>query len=140
MRLVLDTSVVVAAVRSDTGASHRLLQGVFQARFDLVISASLFLEYESVLKREEHLKCATLTVRDIDRLIEQISDVAYKIELGYYRRPTVIDAGDEHVLNLAWRARAHALVTHNLRHFQPGAATLGVHCCLPADAVRLLEI
>jgi hypothetical protein len=31
-------------------------------------------------------------------------------------------------------------VTNNLRDFKPTAEMLGVHCCSPGDAMRLLEI
>jgi hypothetical protein len=62
------------------------------------------------------------------------------VELGHFRRPTLKDADDEHVINLAWRARADALVTRNLRDFQPAGKYLGVYCCLPAEALRLLEV
>ena len=50
MRLVLDTNVLVAAIRSDQGASRRLLVAVLGRQCRLLVSASLLIEYEAVLK------------------------------------------------------------------------------------------
>jgi predicted nucleic acid-binding protein len=49
--LVLDTNVVVSALRSSTGASHRLIQLVDQGLFEVGLTAPLVLEYEAVCKR-----------------------------------------------------------------------------------------
>jgi hypothetical protein len=49
--LVLDTNVVVSALRSSAGASHRLIQLVDQGLFEVGLTAPLVLEYEAVCKR-----------------------------------------------------------------------------------------
>jgi predicted nucleic acid-binding protein len=54
MRVVLDTSVIVAGLRSRAGASKAVLQQLSWTRFQIVASPALFLEYEEVLKRREH--------------------------------------------------------------------------------------
>jgi putative PIN family toxin of toxin-antitoxin system len=140
MRLVLDTSVVVSAVRSEAGVSRALLRGALMRRFDLIVSVPLILEYESVLTRPVHLETSSLSIFDVHLLLERLSEIADRVDLGHYRRPTVRDPDDEHVLNLAWRSRADLLVTRNLRDFEKGASALGVNCCLPAEAARLLEL
>jgi predicted nucleic acid-binding protein len=131
--------VVVSALRSRQGASNELLRLALIREFELVLSEPLFLEYESVLKRPEQLLLTKLSMEEVDELLERLADNGLKIDLGAFRRPTLRDAGDEHVMNLAWRARVDALVTFNLRDFQPAASVLRVHCCLPGDALRLLE-
>ena len=53
MNIVADTNVIVAALRSGKGASHRLLQMVRRGEFvTLHLSAAVVLEYEEVLLRE----------------------------------------------------------------------------------------
>ena len=52
---MVDMDVIVAALRSNAGASRRLLVRLCE-RFELLLSVPLMLEYESVLKRPEHLK------------------------------------------------------------------------------------
>jgi hypothetical protein len=61
MRIVLDTDVMVAALRSNTGASRQLLTYALTKRFDLLLSVPLMLEYEAVLKRPQHLRTAAAT-------------------------------------------------------------------------------
>ncbi len=55
-QIVIDTSVMVAAARSRSGASFELLR-LFEtgdARWEWNISTALLVEYEAVLKREQH--------------------------------------------------------------------------------------
>ncbi len=49
--LILDTNILVAGLRSRAGASHALLRAVAGGCFELGLTASLVLEYESILKR-----------------------------------------------------------------------------------------
>jgi predicted nucleic acid-binding protein len=52
---VLDTNVLVAALRSKRGASHQLLRLIGEGEWRLNIPVSLALEYEEVLKRNRLL-------------------------------------------------------------------------------------
>ena len=49
---VLDTSVLIAALRSRNGASFELLRRVGQPGWRLHVSTALLLEYEAVARRE----------------------------------------------------------------------------------------
>src|SRR5258706_16286329 len=53
VRLVLDTAVMVAAIRSEAGASRRLLVAALEQRFTLPISVALMVEYEAVMTRKQ---------------------------------------------------------------------------------------
>lgn len=70
MRVVLDTSVMVAAIRSDAGASRRLLVAALERRFTRLASVPLMIEYESVMTRAEHLAISGLTASDVGRLLD----------------------------------------------------------------------
>ena len=48
---MLDTDVMVAALRSDRGASRQLLLAALNQRLELLLSVPLMLEYEAVLTR-----------------------------------------------------------------------------------------
>jgi predicted nucleic acid-binding protein len=48
--LILDTSVLIAALRSSSGASHALLRLVGQGHFSIGVTAALVLEYEADLE------------------------------------------------------------------------------------------
>jgi predicted nucleic acid-binding protein len=62
MRLVLDTDVLVAAFRSERGASRELLIAALDERLVLLASTALWLEYEAVLTRPLHLRAAGLVL------------------------------------------------------------------------------
>ncbi|MER9560026.1 PIN domain-containing protein [Mesorhizobium sp. M0323] len=55
MRLLLDTATMVAAIRSDAGASRQLLVAALERRLTLIASVTLMIEYEAVMTRPEHL-------------------------------------------------------------------------------------
>jgi len=53
MRLTFDTDVIVAALRSRTGASNALLRALRGGQFEAVASVPMLFEYEAVLMRPE---------------------------------------------------------------------------------------
>ncbi|MEY3881238.1 MAG: hypothetical protein RIQ94_2034 [Pseudomonadota bacterium] len=55
MKCVLDTNILVVAIRSPHGASSALMKLTLTNKIKPLVSVPLFLEYESVLLRPEHL-------------------------------------------------------------------------------------
>ena len=78
-RIVLDTSVVVAGLRSRLGAANALLRLVANRHLQLLATPPLFLEYEEVLKRPEQILTHGLTIEEID---EFLAELATLIEPG----------------------------------------------------------
>lgn len=139
MKLVLDTSVVVAGVRSPNGASRRWLESVLLGHNTLLVSVPLVLEYEAVLKRPENLTAAKLLSDDIDVLIDGLCSVGKPVKLDFLWRPTLPDPDDELVLETAFLGNADLLLTFNIRDFTP-ASTLGVRVERPGPAwVQFLQ-
>ncbi len=138
-RTVLDTDVLVAAVRSDRGASRRLLLAALERRYPVLVSVPLMLQYESVLTRPEHLEAAGISAVDVDILLDALAVVVERIRISYLWRPVLPDAGDDLVLETAVNGRADTVITFNRRHFEPAAAPFGLEILAPADAVRRLE-
>lgn len=83
MRAVLDTDVVVAAVRSDRGASRQLILAAAGRRFDLLLSVPLAIEYEAVLSRPAHLKAAKATLGDVDVFLDGLVSAAVPVRLSF---------------------------------------------------------
>jgi len=50
--IVLDTNVIIAALRSKKGASNKLLSLVGTQKFEIHDSVALILEYEDVIQRQ----------------------------------------------------------------------------------------
>lgn len=138
-RTVFDTNVVVAAVRSDRGASRVLLTAALEQHYPILASVPLMLQYESVLTRPEHLEAARISAADVEVLLNAIALVVEPIRISYLWRPILSDPGDDLVLETAVNGQADVLVTFNQRDFEPVADRFGLEVIRPADAVRRLE-
>ncbi len=136
---VMDTDALVAAVRSDRGASRVLLTAALERRYEVLASVSLMLQYESVLTRSEHLIAAGLSEGDVQVLLDAIALVATPVRISYLWRPMLPDPDDDLVLETAVNGHAEAVITFNRRHFEPAAARFGIEILAPAEAVRRLE-
>lgn len=58
MKIVVDTSVWIAAVLSNRGASHEILNRALAGEFEIVVSHSIYQELTAVLERPEIKKLA----------------------------------------------------------------------------------
>jgi putative PIN family toxin of toxin-antitoxin system len=139
MRLVLDTSTMVAALRSDGGALRRLLVAGLERRITLLASVALMIEYEAVMTRSEHLEAARLSIDDLGVLLDAVAAVAEPVRLSFLWRPTVRDPDDDMVLEAAINGRADAIVTFNHRDFDKDAQRFGIAILSPGEALRRLE-
>jgi putative PIN family toxin of toxin-antitoxin system len=139
MRLVLDTNILVAAVRSRSGASAALLGGVREGRLTAVASPPLFLEYEAVLKRPEHLAAANFSLDDVDALLRALASLIAPAAAGQAWRPLLADPDDEMVLEAAINGAADAIVTFERRTFEVAAASFGIEVLTPGLAWRRIK-
>ncbi|SRR6266540_1409780 len=135
-RVVLDTSVLVAAIRSRRGASFELIARLGTGAFEVAVSVSLVLEYEGALLR--HLPASPLDEKDVRVLIDYICEVAIRQEIFFLWRPHLRDPNDDLVLELAVAAGCEAIVTHNVRDFR-GAEKLGVRILTPGKFLQELR-
>jgi putative PIN family toxin of toxin-antitoxin system len=135
MRCALDTSVLVAALRSRLGASAALLHEVAARKIELVASPAVFLEYEAVLKRERH----GLAAEHVDGFLAELAKLIHPAEIRYLWRPLLPDADDEMVMEAAINGRAKAIVTHNRRDFERAAARFGIKVLSPAQLLNILR-
>lgn len=136
---MLDTSVLVAGLRSRNGASHALLEAVADRRLIPLTSPPLFLEYEDVPKRPEHRLVHTLTLEEIDEFLAAFASAVEPVDLHFRWRPQVRDAGDEMVFETAVNGHADALVTHNESDYREAARRFDLRIMGPAEALRRLR-
>jgi putative PIN family toxin of toxin-antitoxin system len=134
--VVLDTSVLVAAVRSRRGASFQLLSRVGTGAFDIAVSVPLVLEYEDALLR--HLSASALAIEDVHAVIDYLCSVATRQEIFFLWRPALRDPGDDLVLEVAVAANCEAIVTHNIRDFE-GARRFGLRVLSPGTFLNQLR-
>jgi len=132
-RVVLDTSVIVAALRTRHGAANRVLRLVASRRLVLLASPPLFLEYEDVLRRPEQRLAHGLTPEAIDEFLAELAALVEPVDIHFQWRPQVRDPSDEMVLEAAINGRADALVTYNVKHFAAAGERFGIPILRPAD-------
>ncbi len=138
--MVLDTSVLVAAIRSPTGASMALLDAALSGRVEILISTALVLEYEAVLTRDEHLRVSELTRGEANGLLDAICRTAAEVTIQWQWRPQLSDPNDEMVLETAINGQAQAIVTFNRADFTLAAKRFGLTVLSPSEALKKVEM
>jgi putative PIN family toxin of toxin-antitoxin system len=136
MKVVLDTSVIVAAVRSRHGASNRALQMAFAGSFKILATPALFLEYEEVLERPEQSAVHGMSPAQTSAFLIGLAAIIEPVRVYYQWRPQMQDTDDEMVLETALNGRADAIATHNLRDFISPASKFSVRVWSPVDLVK----
>jgi putative PIN family toxin of toxin-antitoxin system len=138
LRIVVDTSVVVAGLRSKTGAANAVLRLVAARKLVPLATTALFLEYEAVLKRSEQRLAHGLRLDEIDQFLAALASACEVVDVRFQWRPQLNDTNDEMVLEAAVNGRADALVTHNVRDFRDAGRRFGLRVLLPGELLREL--
>ena len=128
--------MLVAAFRSQAGASRQLLLAALAHRFGLLLSVPLILEYEAVLNRAEHLAASGLTSLQVERVLDDLIAVAKPVKLAFRWRPHLRDPNDDMVLETAVNGGADALVTFNQRDFAVAESHFGCAVLSPGEALH----
>ena len=132
---VIDTNVLVAAMLSNRGASHRLLRLVGADRWRINLSVPLVLEYEQTLKRV--CTGGDLSGSDIDSVMQYLCANANLRDIFFLWRPLLPDPKDDFVLELAVESRADFLLTFNTRDFA-GAERFGIRVISPREFLAII--
>ena len=136
--LVLDTSVLIAGLRSSLGASFALLEFVGSGRFTIGLTAALVLEYEAVCTRS--LPALNVTADDVKELLDYFCRVGKRAAIRFRVRPSVADPDDELVLEAAIATGSEWIVTHNIRDMAARAARYCIEVIRPGEALRRLGV
>jgi putative PIN family toxin of toxin-antitoxin system len=139
MRLVLDTDVVVAAFRSETGASRQLLLEALDGACVLLASTPLWLEYEAVLTREDHLRAARLTPAEVRDALSVLAEIVEPVVGRFRWRASARDADDDFVVEAVANGKADAIVTFNRKDFAGVIRQFGAQVLSPAEVLRELR-
>ncbi len=139
MRAVLDTSVLVAGIRSSRGASRELLRMVLDEELRPLVSVSLVLEYEAVITRPEHVRVSDLDPEAIADMLKAIVKIGEPVHIARRLRPQLVDPDDEFVLEAAYHGKADASVTLNTRDFLAAAARFRILTLSPAEALKRMK-
>lgn len=121
MRLVKDTNVFVAALRSGAGASRELFKRLLARQHTPLMGDKLLFEYQDLLARGESVWHGS-QFNDAQRraALEDFAAVCEYVRVPRLWRPNLRDEGDNHVMELAIYGNAGALVTFNADDFAGG--------------------
>lgn len=137
-RIVIDTNVIIAALRSQRGASALLLSRLDEGLFEAHVSVPLVLEYEDVLLRQRDE--LGLSADDVGDLIDSLCALAVRHEHIYFHwRPILRDERDEHILELAVKGQCSAIMTYNIRDFS-GVERFGIRVINPQTFLREIGV
>lgn len=120
MKIVIDTNVVLSALYSKRGASHKLFVWLFEFEKKCnVVSNTLVLEYVDVLTRSKNMKhYSHLNKGDIESFIDDICTISYHQKIHFLWRPFLRDPNDDMVLEVAVNSGAESIITFNPKDFK----------------------
>jgi putative PIN family toxin of toxin-antitoxin system len=139
LKIALDTSVVVAGLRTRLGAGNAVLRLAAEKRVRLLATPPLFLEYEDVLKRPEHRLVHGLTPLEIDEVLAELAALIEPVEVHFQWRPQTRDPNDEMVLEAAINGQADAVVTYNVSDFMEAGERFEIAILRPAESLKRVK-
>lgn len=126
-KIVIDTNVLVSALRSRLGWSFALLSQLGQGRFQHVLTVPLVMEYEDVLLRPAMVPLAPAAAHDI---LDYLCATAARQPVHFLWRPQLTDVKDDMVLEAAVNGQCKYVVTWNTRDFA-AASQFGIEVVTP---------
>jgi putative PIN family toxin of toxin-antitoxin system len=139
MKVVLDTNVLIAAMRSKSGASAAILRAVEGGEVLVVCSPPLFLEYEQTMKRPEHLAAGGKSSAEVDDFLDRLSALLIPAPRSRRQRPRLPDPDDEMVIEAADFGEVDAIVTFETRTFVAYGRNTGKLILTPAEFLARLQ-
>src|SRR5262245_4387009 len=109
---VLDTNVVVAALRSGGGSARRVVRGGLVGAYQPLFGPALWAEYEYAVAR--------VGLPDWKEFLGSIASVGRWVNVYYLWRPNLRDESDNHLVELAVAGGFAPIVTHNVRDLKSG--------------------
>ena len=135
MKIVVDTSVLVAAARSRNGASFQLVSMLPSPRFDIALTVALYTEWQAVLTRPEHRPPGVNEAGAL-AFLRYLASIAHLQDVHFLWRPFLRDPDDDMVLECAVASGSEYIVTHNVKDFRK-AGELNVRAVTPAEFLTL---
>lgn len=132
-QIVIDTNVLVAALRSQYGASYKLFMLLENGAFEINLSVPLAAEYEQATK--QLIGKSALKAHDIDDILDYLCSVANRITIHYLWRPFLKDPKDDMLLELAVSAGCKIIVTYNKADFE-GVEQFGIRVMTAHEFLR----
>ena len=137
MNVVIDTNVLISALKSKQGASYKLIMALPKGLFVPNVSVPLFLEYESVAKRQGLI--SKLSSQEIDSILEYFLSKSSIRKIFFLWRPFLKDPKDDLVLEVAVESQSEYIITFNTMDFK-GCSKFGIKVVTPQEFIRMRGI
>jgi putative PIN family toxin of toxin-antitoxin system len=137
VRIVLDTTVLVASAHSRNGASYQLVSKLPSRKYEIALTVPLYTEWQAVLTRPEHLPAGTTPTLVLGYL-RYLASIAHLQDVHFLWRPFLRDPDDDMVLECAVSSGSQYIVTHNIKDFR-AAQSLNVEAIKPGDFLERLR-
>ena len=121
MRTVLDTSVLITALRSSTGAAAETVRLALRGELTTLMDYKLACEFRDVALRTEQLHASGKSRAETASILDALEAIAEPVFVAFQYRPLSPGANDDMVLDVAINGNADAIVTNNSRHFREAA-------------------
>lgn len=130
IKIVIDTNVIVSALKSRNGFSFKLLSIIDDKRLEVFISVPLVLEYEDAVKRRKtNIKLSTTEINDV---LDYICLIGTQREIYYLWRPYLKDSKDDMVLELAVESESDYIISFNKKDFD-GISKFNIEVITPKE-------
>jgi len=139
VRVVLDTSVLIAGLRSSAGTSAECIRLALVCEIRLLMDYKLSCEYRDVAFRPHHLLESGKTRDDVTLVLDTLEEVAEPVSVHFVYRPLSPDQSDNLVLDVAINGNADCIVTVNLKHFVEPAGQFGLRVVTPREFLILMR-
>lgn len=139
MRVILDTNVLVSALRSSKGASYAIVSQLPSIHFQIALTIPLYIEYQDVITRSEHMSGES-SVEDILGFLRYICSISHRQHIFFLWRPWLRDSKDDMVLEAAVASQSQYIVTHNLRDFESVEENFGIKPVAPGNFLKQLRM
>jgi putative PIN family toxin of toxin-antitoxin system len=131
-QIVIDTNVLISALRSKNGASYRLLELIgISEKFETNISIPVFFEYESISKR------IFSNFESLEIILGYISLNSNKCEIHYLWRPFLNDNKDDCILEAALNSHSDYIITYNKDDFK-NINQFGIETLTPKEFLQII--
>ena len=132
-KIVIDTNVIVSALKSKNGFSFKLLSVIDDERFKVFISVPVILEYEDAINRDKTK--IKLNKSDIDAILDYICLISEERKIFYLWRPFLSDPKDDMFLELAVESESDFIITFNKKDFK-GSEKFGIKTLTPKEFLK----
>ena len=133
MRIILDTNVLYAGLRSPQGASQVILELLADQKLTTVLTPALFLEYEERLLGDSALHALGLTDEILVDVLDELAALSLRVRVDIRWRLVSADPDDDMVIECAVNGQAAVIMTFNVRDLKVADDRFGIPVLTPRE-------